>query len=70
MSHFQGAIDEVRISRSARYTGERFEPERRFTSDDETALLLHMDAALGPWVFDSSKHRSHPSRVGAPQVGP
>lgn len=49
-----GALDEVRLSRGARYTGERFEPDRRHAPDAETVLLLHMDGTLGPWLFDSS----------------
>lgn len=53
-SCLEGALDEVRLSRVARYTGERFEPDRRHTSDAETLLLLHMDGTLGPWLFDSS----------------
>jgi len=53
-SCLDGALDEVRLARGARYTGERFTPVRRHTSDAETVLLLHMDGALGPWLFDSS----------------
>lgn len=53
-STLDGALDEVRLSRGARYTGERFTPLRRHTPDDATVLLLHMDGALGPWLFDAS----------------
>jgi hypothetical protein len=53
-SCLDGALDDVRLSRGARYTGERFEPDRRHAPDAETVLLLHMDGTLGPWLFDSS----------------
>jgi hypothetical protein len=56
-SFFAGLIDEVRISRGARYAGERVEPARRFEPDDATLLLLHADADLGPWAPDSSPRR-------------
>ncbi len=56
-SLLEGALDEVRLSRGARYTGERFTPARRHTADGETLLLLQNDGALGPWVFDSSPAR-------------
>ena len=53
-SHFKGQLDEVRISTVARYSGEAFTPARRFESDSATALLLHMDGALGWWAPDAS----------------
>jgi len=53
-SCLDGALDEVRLSRTARYSGERFEPARRHAPDAKTVLLLQMDGALGPWLFDSS----------------
>ena len=45
-----GQIDEVRVSKSARYSGDQFTPLRRFKADDDTVLLLHMDSALGPFL--------------------
>ena len=49
-SSFDGLIDEVRLSRAALYEGPTFSPERRLESGPETVLLLHMDAALGPFL--------------------
>ncbi len=64
-SLLRGALDEVRISRVARYSsGKRFEPAKRHAPDDDTLLLLHMDGDLGEWAFDSSPRRAHPLRVG------
>lgn len=65
---FTGAIDEVRISSVARYTGERFEPRRRYAPDPATVLLFHMDAERGVWQFDSSGHAAHGLRLGAATV--
>ncbi|MEZ6014345.1 MAG: LamG-like jellyroll fold domain-containing protein [Planctomycetota bacterium] len=65
-SCLDGALDEVRLSTGARYTGERFTPSRRHAADTETVLLLHMDGALGPWLFDSSaRGRRATLRAGA-----
>jgi len=71
-SYFDGFIDEVRISRRARYEGDRFEPVRRFSADPDTAALYHMDPSATPWIFDASLNRAHawigrgPEIVGAP----
>ena len=63
-----GSIDEVRLSKGARYTGEEFSPSRRHTSDEDTLLLLHADAAMGPWLHDSSGHGAHPTLLGDARV--
>ncbi|MEM9825067.1 MAG: LamG-like jellyroll fold domain-containing protein [Planctomycetota bacterium] len=51
---FVGAIDEVRISSSARYTGANFKVPGRFEPDASTELLMHFDRALGPFHLDHS----------------
>ena len=67
-SYFSGALDELRLSRGARYSGKELEPRRRSTPDADTLLLLHMDGPLGPWVFDSSPRHVHPRRHGEARV--
>ena len=70
-SCFPGEIDEVRVSTVARYdAGTRFEPARRLEGDSSTALLLHMDAELGPWCPDASSRRVHATRLGDAHVAP
>lgn len=64
----QGSIDEVRMSNSVRYTGESFEPDRRFMPDDKTLLLLHMDRHAGPFAVDHSPVRAHAIRVGPTRI--
>ena len=59
---FDGEVDEIRISRGAAYSSESFTPTRRMDADDNTALLLHMDADLGPWLYDSSGSGAHAIR--------
>ncbi|HRQ72876.1 MAG TPA: metallophosphoesterase [Phycisphaerales bacterium] len=59
VSHFDGQIDGVRLSRVARYSGERFTPERRHAPDADTLLLLNMDGRVGPWMYDESPNRAH-----------
>ncbi|MFT6832735.1 MAG: hypothetical protein ACJAZN_002913, partial [Planctomycetota bacterium] len=49
-STLDGDIDEVRLSKRVRYQGAEFEPARRFEADDDTVLLLHMDAVFGPYL--------------------
>ncbi len=69
-SFFEGKIDAARISTVARYAGERFTPERRPAADGSTVLLLNMDGLVGPWTFDESARRVHPSLLGAPAPAP
>jgi hypothetical protein len=50
-SPFSGLIDDVRLSRGARYTSDRFDPRGRATPPSgPTALHLTMDRRIGPWV--------------------
>lgn len=63
-SFFAGAIDDVRLSRGARYAGESFTPAARHTRDADTILLLPCDADFGPWTADSSGNARHPRRRG------
>ena len=46
---FQGQIDEVRVSRVARYTGDFIppQPHERFEVDDDTLALYHFDEGPG-----------------------
>ncbi|MEZ5965627.1 MAG: LamG-like jellyroll fold domain-containing protein [Planctomycetota bacterium] len=64
VSFLRGRIDEVRISRGARYTGEAFTPQRRFVPDADTAVLLHLDRACGPITPDAGAKHLHPAVVG------
>ncbi len=67
-STFDGEIDEVRLSKVARYTGERVEPARRLASDGDTLLWLPMDGALGPWVPDHSGLEAFADIVGPARI--
>ena len=54
-SHFEGLIDNVRLSSKARYRGASFDPPTgAFESDSHTELLLDFDSAVGPYLFDAS----------------
>jgi hypothetical protein len=59
-STIDGAVDEVRISRGARYADASFEPATRFEADPDTLLLLHLDRAVGSFALDSGPGRRHP----------
>jgi hypothetical protein len=52
-SFFNGKIDEIRISRGARYS-KPFEPKRRLTSDQDTVIFLDCDQVVGPFLIDRS----------------
>jgi hypothetical protein len=67
-SPFDGELDELRLSKSARYTGKSFEPARRLASDPDTLLWMPMDGALGPWIPDQSGHGAFATRVGTPRL--
>jgi hypothetical protein len=60
-----GRIDEIRISKVARYRGQRFTPPQRHAADADTVLLLHLDGEFGPWVPDASAQRSHATKRGS-----
>ncbi len=66
-SFFTGAIDEVRLSKVARYNGE-FSPQRVFRADDQTLLLLHFDRAFGGAFPDDSGTGHHGWTVGKPRI--
>ncbi len=66
VSHFDGMIDGVRLSRVPRYAESGFTPDRRHDPDEDTMLLLNFDAGRGPWTFDESPAGAHPRRVGDP----
>ena len=50
VSFFHGELDSFRLSKTARYSGESFVPQRHFTSDADTVLLFDMQQNTGPWV--------------------
>ena len=60
---FPGAIDEVRISTTARYDAD-FTPARRFEPDAETWALYHFDDGVGLTVRDSSSAGRHAALQG------
>jgi hypothetical protein len=64
-SFFAGCIDDVRLSKVARYAGESAAVPPRHARDDDSLLLLHLDADFGPWSADSSGQRTHAIRTGA-----
>ncbi|MDE0468582.1 MAG: hypothetical protein OYL97_16145 [Candidatus Poribacteria bacterium] len=60
--HFSGYIDEVRISKVARYntTKRRFTPRTKFRNDAKTVALWHFDEAKGTREFsDTSGNAYH-----------
>lgn len=64
-SHFAGSIDEVRLSKVARYVGDSFVPPAKHIPDEDTVLLIPCDRDFGPWTIDRSKQHSHPRRIGS-----
>ena len=60
-------IDEVRISKVARYSKD-FTPQKRFTPDDQTIALYHFDAGQGDLVKDASGNGYDRKRNGATWV--
>ena len=61
MSPFEGRLEEVRLSKVARYTQD-FAPADRHASDDDTLLLLPCDVAVGascPIVQPEGSRRGH-----------
>ncbi|MFO1031221.1 MAG: LamG domain-containing protein [Planctomycetota bacterium] len=63
-SWFRGRIDDVRVSKVARYQGERFVPPTQLLLDADTVLALPCDVDFGPWTADASPLHRHPLRLG------
>jgi 3',5'-cyclic AMP phosphodiesterase CpdA len=61
---FSGKIDEVRVSKVARYTGDGYDMPLRHEADNDTILLLHMDKTLGVFHPDQSARSAHGVAVG------
>jgi len=55
---FTGALDEVRLSTSARYTA-AFTPEKQHPTDAATLLLFPCDALLGPFLPSRTTNASY-----------
>jgi hypothetical protein len=64
---FDGWIDEVRISKFARYDKD-FVPDKVFKPDDNTLGLYHFDEGSGDTVRDSSGRNFHGKIIGAKWV--
>ena len=64
VDHFLGRMNEVRISKVARYDKD-FTPDSRFTPDRETLALYHFDEGSGKVLTDSSDNGHHGTIVNA-----
>ena len=65
--HLDGFIDELRISKTARYTKD-YIPPVRFEPDGNTIALYHCDAGNGKVLKDSSSNKNDGKIVGATWV--
>jgi hypothetical protein len=65
--HFRGTLDEVRISRGARYQM-NYTPASRLEPDADTLALYHFDEGQGDVLTDSSGHNHHGKIIGAKWV--
>jgi hypothetical protein len=64
---FHGLIDEVHISKVARYTKD-YLPPKRFEADSDTLALYHFDEGEGDMLVDSSGNGRHGKIFGAKWV--
>jgi hypothetical protein len=68
MKHpFSGTIDELRLSKVARYSAD-FTPPTRFEPDKDTLALYHFDEGQGDILTDSSGNHHHGKIVNAKWV--
>ncbi len=67
---FQGRLDEVRLSRVVRYTGERWQRVHRHDPDEDTVFLFHLDRHLGDFHPDHGPSAAHALAVGEEVVLP
>jgi serine/threonine protein kinase len=61
---FKGIIDEVRLSKVARYT-DHYQPVPRLSTDEHTLALYHFDEGDGAVLHDSSGNNQHGTIHGA-----
>ncbi|MFT4541164.1 MAG: putative phosphohydrolase [Planctomycetota bacterium] len=66
---FTGAIDEVRISKVARYN-DRFRPKKMHREDKDTVALFHFDRVVDGVFPDASGNRNHGWATGKPVLEP
>ncbi|MCE9607620.1 MAG: DUF1080 domain-containing protein [Planctomycetia bacterium] len=66
-SRYDGKIDEIRVSSTARYVVD-FEPDERFAPDANTLALYHCDEGSGTELLDSSGHGRHGQIIGTTWV--
>ncbi len=66
---FKGWLDEIRLSRGVRYTG-NFKPERRVESDADTILLYHCDRTFGRLLPDHSPSHAHGEILEGVEIAP
>ena len=66
-SLFSGVIDELRVSKVARYSGD-FVPLVRFEPDKDTLALYHFDEGSGDVLNDASGNNHHGKIVNAKWV--
>ncbi len=66
-SPFMGIIDEVRISKAVRYTGDFEVPEGEFEPDDDTVALYHLDEGEGESTADDSGNENDAELIGDPK---
>jgi hypothetical protein len=69
VSFARGLVDEVRLSKGARYEKD-FTPERRLKPDEYTVLLLHFDTVYGDRSPDCSGHGFHGRIEGGARLVP
>jgi len=62
-----GRIDEVRISKVARYSGD-YQPQKRLEAEPGTLALYHFDEGEGDDVIDSSGNDNHGKKRGGTWV--
>ena len=68
-SPFEGRLDEIRLSKVARYT-ENFVPAVHHASDSDTLLLLPCDVAAGSFLPDRSGQKAHAAMTGSLKLMP
>jgi len=66
--YFVGQMDEIRVSKVARYKEEEFTPRRHFDPDPDTLALYHCDEGKGERLTDASGNGHHAIVIGASWV--
>lgn len=69
-STFNGRVYQVRLSKSARYSGDAFSPNTDIAADSDAVFATNMDTRLGKWVINDASENDYGVLEGNAELVP